>query len=118
MLPAFWAATLGTEVFGDRLPTPIPGEDEVDNRFLNGFLRIRHEIHAVHWTSLSGFHKDRAAGLWNDPAEVLMTFPSFLSRRGLLLRVRLSDSDPSHSGALLCGLQDPLELPVDRLPGC
>ena len=47
-----------------------------------------------------------------------MTFPPFLFCRGIrFLRALLSDSDSPHCGVLMCGLQDPLELPVDRLPG-
>src|SRR5262249_8525629 len=67
---------------------------------------------------LPGFHEYRAAGLRNDPAEGWMTFPPFLFHRGtLLLRALFSDSDSAPYKRNLCGLQDLIELLVDRLPG-
>src|SRR4051812_36645014 len=118
MLATLWTAALYPGILRDRLPATALREDEVNDRLLGRSRRLRHEIHIVFWTSLPGLHEYRAVGLWNDPAEGWMTFPPFLFRRGtFLLRALLSDSDSPHCGVLLCGLQDPLELPVDCLPG-
>src|SRR3954470_13766885 len=118
MLPTLWTAALDPDILRDRLPATAPREDEVHDRLLGRSRRLRHEVHVVSWTSEPGLHEYRAAGLRNDPAEGWMTFPPFLFHRGtLLLRALFSDSDSAPYKRNLCGLQDLIELLVDRLPG-